>query len=384
MDKANLIKKLNADNETERLFALKKLKSEIPKSDQERYFTNNHVHSKYSFSPYSPTKIVYEAYINSLAAIGIVDHDSIGGAREFIEAGKILNLPNTVGFEIRTDWQETPFCDRIINNPQQKACAYTCFHGISEGKIEAVDEFLSPIRKARNQRNKKMVEKLNSLLGNFSLDFEKDVVSISYAKEGGSITERHILHAAAKKLIEIAGKGNGLINYLQDNLKIRINDKQKAYLLDVKCDIYEYDVINILKGSYLKKIYIDAKPPETPSVHDAIDFAHGINAISSYVYSGDVINSVTEDKKNQKFEDDFLDELFKYNKEIGFDAVAFMPTRNTEKQLDRVISLCRKYDLMQINGEDINQPRQSFVCKKLLDKKYAHLNDTTWEIINRT
>ena len=74
--------------------------------------------------PYSPARIVYEAYQNGLDIVGIMDHDSIGGAEEFIEAGKIFGLTTTVGFEIRTDWSDTPFKDRRLNNPDQIGCAY--------------------------------------------------------------------------------------------------------------------------------------------------------------------------------------------------------------------------------------------------------------------
>jgi len=383
MDINLLLNNLNAHDINQRLDALRTLVNEMKGNINKGCFTNNHVHSKYSFSPYSPSKIVFEAYKNGLAAIGIMDHDSIGGAREFIEAGKIAKIPTTVGAEIRTDWSNTQFRDITINNPNQKACVYTCIHGIKEDKIDEVDDFLSPIRRARNERNRKMVENLNRLIPDIKLDFEKDVMNVSYASDGGSITERHILLAAANTLIEIVGKKEKLINYFNQKLTINLNDKQKAYLMDDDCDIYEYDIINILKANYLNKIYVDAQSPEIPDVFDAIKFAHKIDAIIAYVYSGDVINSITEDKKNQKFEDDFIEDLFKYNKSIGFDAVAFMPTRNTEEQLDKVMNLCRKNDLIQINGEDINQPRQPFVCEKLSDKKYAHLIDTTWDLVNR-
>ena len=55
--------------------------------------------------------------------------------------------------------------------------------------------------------------------------------------------------------------------------------------------------------------------------------------------------------------------LFVKLKEFGFDAVTFMPSRNTPEQLDRVMALCREHGFFMISGEDINQPRQSFICK---------------------
>jgi hypothetical protein len=58
-----------------------------------------------------------------------------------------------------------------------------------------------------------------------------------------------------------------------------------------------------------------------------------------------------------------------------------MPSRNTPQQLDRVRALCRKHGFFQISGEDINSPRQSFVCTAMRDEKYNNLYDSTWALI---
>lgn len=87
---------------------------------------------------------------------------------------------------------------------------------------------------------------------------------------------------------------------------------------------------------------------------------------------GDVGDSVTGDKKTQKFEDDYLDQLFDVIKELNFKAVTYMPSRNTMEQLRRVRALCERYGFFQISGEDINSPApvlylrgaaESGVCK---------------------
>lgn len=90
-----------------------------------------------------------------------------------------------------------------------------------------------------------------------------------------------------------------------------------------------------------------------------------INAYSAYAYLGDVQMDVTGDKKAQAFEDSYLDLLFSELSSLRFRAVTYMPTRNTPKQLQRVMDLCRRYDMFQISGEDINSPRQSFICRAL-------------------
>lgn len=93
-------------------------------------------------------------------------------------------------------------------------------------------------------------------------------------------------------------------------------------------------------------------------------------------------DSVTGDKKAQKFEDDYLDELFLCLEEEGVRAVTYMPTRNTPEQLTRLRSLCDAHNMFQISGEDINSPRQSFVIKAMENPLFANLIDATWKLID--
>ena len=382
-----LIKKLNAKAARERVSALIMLKKLILKGAIEApgtgSITNNHIHTKYSFSPYSPASAAWHGYMSGLATIGIMDHDSIAGAKEFIAAGKVLGIPTTIGYEIRTDWSGTLAEGKRINNPDQISSAYITTHGVPHDKIDEAQEFLKPIRAARNARNRLETQKINEIMKphGIRLDFDRDVLPISYAKDGGSITERHLLFALAKRMMAKKGKGASLINFLQNGLGIILSKKQTDYLINDKNDIYEYDVLNILKASFVEKIYIDTTPEETIPVREAVDFAKSIGAIASYCYLGDVSDSPTGDKKTQKFEDSYLDELMQECVNIGFNAVSVMPSRNTSEQLSRVMELCAKHGLMCISGEDINQPRQKFICDELGKEEYSSLIDTTWALI---
>lgn len=116
-------------------------------------------------------------------------------------------------------------------------------------------------------------------------------------------------------------------------------------------------------------------------MRDVLALSEEVGAISAYAYLGDVGDSVTGDKRAQKFEDDYLDELVPFLKELGFRAITYMPSRNTMAQLNRVRALCEQYGLMQISGEDINSPRQSFVCEAQRDPAFAHLITATWALI---
>ncbi len=370
-----------------RLEAVRELKAALESKAVQRPvsegYTNNHVHTTFSFSPYTPSNAVWQAIKSGLCTVGIVDHDSVSGAEEFIKAGEALNIATTVGFEVRTDWSNTPFVGRRVNNPDQDTNAYICAHGIPHSQLDKADRFLSGIRSAREKRSRAMTQRLNGLLRPYGIeiDYDKDIIPLSYAEFGGEVTERHMLFALTKHLVAKYGKGEELISFLTGKMGIAMSESQLKLLRDTEYEYYDYDVLNILKGSFVAPIYIDSTTDETPHVADAVAAIRELGAIPTYCYLGDVGASPTGDKKEQKFEDDYLDDLFPVCKKLGFDAIAYMPSRNTLPQLQRVMALCDRYNFLQISGEDINQPRQSFICRQLKEPMFAHLADTAWALV---
>lgn len=343
---------------------------------------NNHIHTTYSFSPYSPTKAIWMAYLAGLATAGIIDHDSLGGAEEFRKAGKIAGIETTTGIEFRVDMSTTPLNGKRFNNPDQKSIAYLTIHGIPSSQIKTISDFFLPYTLERNKRNRAMISKLNDYLQpyNINLDFEKDVVPLSMYHDGGSITERHLSYALSTRLIETFGRGQKLIDFLSEKLSININDKTMAYLSDLNNPYYAYDLLGLLKSDLVGKFYVDATD-ECPSIEKVLDLSRKTGSICAYPYLGDVVNSVTGDKKAQKFEDDFIEQLFDYINSKGFNGVSYMPSRNTRAQLEKLRTLCEKYNLFQISGEDINSPRQSFVCEAMRDEFFSPLIAATWALI---
>lgn len=349
-------------------------------SVKESCYINNHIHTTHSFSPYTPAQAVYTAYMNGLATAGIIDHDTTLGAREFIEAGKRIGMPVTVGAECRVDMSGTSLCGKRLNNPDQVSVAYVTMHGIPHSNIERVDAFFAPYREKRNLRNRKMIENINSLVSPFgtAINFESDVLPLSTT----SVTERHLLFALTKKITGKYNTPEQVVTFMKDVMGISVSGKNEENILNGEKtpEFYEYDILGVLKGNLVEKIYVDADA-ELPKVEEYIDMVRRNGGISAYAYLGDVGNSVTGDKKTQKFEDDYLEELFDVIENYGFDAVTFMPTRNTDAQLDRVMNLCKERGFFQISGEDINSPRQKFVCPAYENPKFAHLVEAAHTLI---
>ncbi len=369
---------LNAPTAVERLNNLRQVVKTARFPEMVPQYINNHIHTTYSFSPYSPTAAVYAARMEGLCTAGIIDHDSISGAREFLEAAEIIGMPVTIGMEARVSMDGTRLEGRRTNNPDQVGVSYMTIQGVPHDKIDVLTEFFKPYQAARHLRNRKMIDNINKLL-NLDLDYDRDVLPLSMAKENGGVTERHLMYALAIKLVKEVGKGEPMVAKLKE-MGLSLNEKQTAQMMDLEYPFYEYDLLGMLKGAFVPKIFVDATD-ECPKLPDMVKLCKDVGAYLCYAYLGDVGDSVTGDKKAQLFEDDYLDHVFECLKEEGVKAVTYMPTRNTPAQLERLRGLCDAYGMFQISGEDINTPRQSFVIRAMENPLFANLIDATWKLI---
>lgn len=283
---------------------------------------------------------IWMSFRSGLQTAGIMDHDTISGAKEFVDAGKLAGIKTTKGVECRVDLSKTPLKGKSINNPDQKFIAYVALHGVPDSQVKKVDTFFAPYRKKRNKRNIPMVERLNEIFKSFSLslDYRLDVLPLSLYLQGGVVTERHIIFALAQKILSRFSKGMQVIDFLRNKLKMEISKKNLLYLEDKKNIFYAYDILNVLKSNLVERFYIDATT-ECPQVEDFIAIAGKTGSIPAYAYLGDVTESVTGDKKAQKFEDSYLELLFDVINKLGFRAVTYMPTRNSTEQIKRVRAL---------------------------------------------
>lgn len=357
--------------------------------------SNNHVHTIYSFSPYTPAAAALRAREAGLMVVGSVDHDSAAGAGEMAAAATALGMGAVTGFECRVYVHSAeevasgnaPLHDRKLNNPDTEGIAYMTVQGIPAHQRDAVAAYLAPIREARLRRTGEMVERANAILtglGAEPIDLERDVVGRSQFRSGGTVTERHLLAAMADKLIARFGRGQGLVDGLAE-LGLNLADKVRAQLSDVDNPHLTFDLLGVMKAEFLEKIYVvparTQDGGECPSMAEVIAFAKSVGAIPCYAYLGDVTASPTGDKKAEKFEDDFLEELFSELRRLGMPAITYMPPRNTAEQMARIAALAAEYGLLEVSGVDINTPRQQFNCAELQRPELAHLNDATWAMV---
>ena len=369
----------------ERLEALKAPETErgadeSPKTGE----INNHIHTIYSFSPYTPAMAALKSRDAGLAAAGSVDHDSVGAAEEMLAACSILGIGGCVGFEVRVSFKDGPLGNKKLNNPDSEGIAYMTVQGIPRQSIGKAAEFLTPIRAERLKRTKLMAENASVLLreaGLEEIDFDRDIRGKSCYDTGGEVTERHLLAAAAEKLIARYGRGPALSEGLKAGFGVDPGPKIAALLSDPDNPHCLFDLLGVLKTAFLPRVFIRGGEAECIPARKVTEFALSIGAIPAYAYLGDVGESPTGDKKAEKFEDDFLEALFDELKATGYRALTYMPPRNTEEQLRRIRQFCRERGFMEISGVDINSSRQSFNCPKVLEPAFRHLVDTTWALI---
>jgi hypothetical protein len=377
-------------DKAERLAALRSFAKNGQKTTKNQGEINNHIHTIYSFSPYTPTMAALKARDAGLNAAGSVDHDSIAAAEEMLEACAILGIGGCVGFEVRVSFKTDangkpgPFAGRKINNPDSEGLVYMTVQGIPRPAIPAAAEFLTPVREERLKRTRAMAISANTMLSEAKIpeiDFERDIYDRSKYAEGGEITERHLLAAVAEKLMVKYGKGANLVESLNMKLGITISPKPAGLLVDSQNPHYLYDLLGVFKTELLPKIFIQPDTQECIPAATVTAFAESIGAIPAYAYLGDVGESPTGDKKAEKFEDDFIEELFAELSRLHYKAITYMPPRNTPQQLRNIRRLSAEWGFMEISGVDINSSRQSFNCPEVLHEDFRHLLDTTWALI---
>jgi hypothetical protein len=134
-------------------------------------FADLHVHTNASDGDYGPEEVVKQAKEIGLAAIGIADHDTVGGIDKALEAGKKYGVEVIPGVELSSEFEQSEvhilgyfidWRDREFNNELHK------------------------FQEARKVRAEKILEKLHKLGINIS---HKEVAAVA---GDGAIGRPHI------------------------------------------------------------------------------------------------------------------------------------------------------------------------------------------------
>jgi len=159
-----------------------------------------HLHTYFSDGTYTPSELVSEAIKKDLAAIAVVDHDTVSGIAPTLKAAKFQELEIIPGIELTAQHEGSEI--HILG------------YFIEYGNRALLEE-LSSLRDNRVQRVHKILQKLSDI--GIKLD-ASDVFELSHQ---GTVGRLHIARAMVNK---------GIIKSTQEAFKKYIGDKSPAYV----------------------------------------------------------------------------------------------------------------------------------------------------------
>lgn len=104
-----------------------------------------HTHSTASDGTFTPSEVAYEAHKKGLSAVALTDHDTINGLNEFKQACEEFGIESISGVEISAKYEKEMHIVGLL---------------IDETDTELAEK-LDELKKAREVRNKKVLELIN-------------------------------------------------------------------------------------------------------------------------------------------------------------------------------------------------------------------------------
>jgi hypothetical protein len=123
--------------------------------------------------------------------MGIVDFDVLDGVDEFLHACDMVSLRGSAGIETRVYIPEFTTCE--INSPGEPGIFYHMGIGFTSSSVpESVQSILDGMHQRVSERNRMLIDRVNTHLTPVKLDYERDVLPLT---PSGNVTERHITSA---------------------------------------------------------------------------------------------------------------------------------------------------------------------------------------------
>jgi len=338
---------LNYDGKERRLSRLEALR-ELKRLEMEgaipppkrRIGVNVHIHTSESFSIFkSPTEAAWAGYRAGLEVMGINDHYTINGHKEFREACRILGLKATFSIEAMAMSEEAKESGERYNDPKNPGRTYLCgkgvIHDLEAGS--ASEQLLNSIRRAFRKRCEKMTEKVNSLLSSINPSLSLSFDEVLKLTPRGNVTERHVTQAIIETIRSKFPNEEDQKNLLE-KLVGKISDE----------DLSREDKLqNLVRNRLLKAggpAYVEEPEEAFPSIERLVNLFRDYGAIPTYPILG---NPITEKEKD-------LGSLFDELEEYGIYAVEVIPKRNTRERLQEILKEAEKHGFPVFSGTEHN------------------------------
>ncbi len=157
-----------------------------------------HTHTTASDGSMTPADLIRHAFDKGLAAVAVTDHDTVSGIGQALEEGDRLGIEVIAGVEISVDFTtEMHLLGYFLN-----------------GHCEPILKTLEDLRERREERNPRIVNKLNEL------GFDITMEEVNGNAGGGNVGRPHI----ARVMIE-----KGYVNNIDEAFEKYLSSGRPAY-----------------------------------------------------------------------------------------------------------------------------------------------------------
>ncbi len=317
---------------------------------------NLHCHTFFSFNGrgWSPSRFAWEAANYGLEVAGIVDFDVLDGTSEFLEAGRLLGLKCTAGFESRVFIPE--YRCREINSPHEPGVYYLSGTGFTQlpepGSAAAAT--LAHMRQCAQQRNQEKAARINRHLDPVVIDYERDVLPLTPA---GNATERHMLVAYEAKARDLFPDRSELIAFWSDRL-----DEPRESVEELLDDVPALK--NVIRSRLMKHGGVGYVPPDEgsfPLFQEVVQMTRACGAVPS----GCWLDGTSDGEADPVAHFSFL-------RERGVPTLTVIPDRNWDiadpqerdlkvRNLHAGLNAARELQMPVMVGTEMNKAGQKFV-----------------------
>lgn len=162
----------------------------IKKSGSIQKYVDLHTHSTASDGSMTPAELVRCAHEKGLAAIALTDHDTVDGVEEALEEGARTGTEVVAGVEISVSlsgW-DYPGSDEESVEPEMHLLGF-----FFSGNYEPILKTLEELREKREQRNPRIIRKLNEM------GFDISMEEVRAKAPGGIAGRPHIARVMMEK-----------------------------------------------------------------------------------------------------------------------------------------------------------------------------------------
>lgn len=236
-----------------------------------------HIHTTYSDGILTPTEVLEWSSKKNLTDIAVTDHDTTEGVEEAIKASGPLNINVIPGMELSC----------VEQGQEVHILGYYLDY-----KSTILKDFTKTLKQARIDRNIKIVEKLNKM------DIDITIEDVEEISQEGNMGRPHIAKALIKK---------GIVDTVDGAFKIYLSKGKPAY-------VERYKV----------------------TAREGIDFIHSLGGVAVIAHPGLV--------HSQK--------VVNYVLRQGIDGIEAVHCNHTDEQIKYFSDKAKELDLIQTAGSD--------------------------------